>query len=684
EKGIAWWENDGEQEFTEHTITDNVYRPTCVYVTDIDEDGDMDVLGSILEIAWWENDGEQDFTEHTIAPDFDGARSVYAADIDGDGDMDVLGASNDEEKGIAWWENDGEQEFTEHTIADDFLDAQSVYAADMDGDGDMDVLGSSAGDEGLHMKWWESDLAGRPALEGFVFDFESDQSLEGAVVATSYGIEAVAGGDGYWQINPVRWTPFNLTASMIGYNDSTLIDVEVEAYDTLEIFFELLHPIITSSVERFSAELNQEESTDIDFSIENEGNGILEWSVIGRLIGESGVDPWELRRSIEAGETVDDARLSGVVFTNDHFYITGNAHDPNLIYILNREGELVSSFPQVGESNYGMRDLAWDGELIWGVTDETVYGFNTEGDSVTSFHGPFDRMVAITWDPDRELLWISGMTTDIHGYDRQGNHDQEDEISRQELRIYGLAYWLEDPDSYQLYILNKSPDDRQLVHKKNLDTGDTLFVSELLPEGGGLPRGAFITKEYDEHSGWVFMNVSSSPDGDRFDIWQLRANNDWIWVEPMDGTLNPGEEQELTLILDTSGLLSMIYEGELIFSMDNVGGETSVPVTLTVQPLEIIDEIKANILTQFQITGIYPNPFNSMAIINYSLPKAASITLKLYDLSGRRIETLLEGRMQAGFHRETVNAANDLPSGLYFVQLKASDQVFTQKVMLIK
>ncbi|NQU06275.1 MAG: VCBS repeat-containing protein [Calditrichaeota bacterium] len=83
-----------------------------------------------------------EFTEHTIAGDFNGARSVYATDLDGDGDMDVLGAAYDAHD-ITWWENDGEQEFTEHTIADNYEWAVSVYAADVDGDDDIDVLGTA-------------------------------------------------------------------------------------------------------------------------------------------------------------------------------------------------------------------------------------------------------------------------------------------------------------------------------------------------------------------------------------------------------------------------------------------------------------------------------------------------------------------------------------------------------------
>ncbi|NPA67876.1 MAG: hypothetical protein GXO50_04620, partial [Chlorobi bacterium] len=76
----------------------NIYTEgaNSVYASDIDGDGDIDMLSASSgdnKIAWYENDGNQNFAAHTIAVDADGAKSVYASDIDGDGDIDVLSAS---------------------------------------------------------------------------------------------------------------------------------------------------------------------------------------------------------------------------------------------------------------------------------------------------------------------------------------------------------------------------------------------------------------------------------------------------------------------------------------------------------------------------------------------------------------------------------------------------------------
>ncbi len=86
---------------------------------------------------------------------------------------------------------------------------------------------------------------------------------------------------------------------------------------------------------------------------------------------------------------------------------------------------------------------------------------------------------------------------------------------------------------------------------------------------------------------------------------------------------------------------------------------------------------------EFSLSAAYPNPFNSVTIISYSAPVASHISLKLYNLAGREVETLVNERHKAGVHSRIVNADN-LSSGLYFVRLEAEDQVLNRKIVLIK
>jgi hypothetical protein len=83
-----------------------------------------------------------------------GARSVYATDLDGDGDADVLSASQLDDK-IAWYENLGGGSFgAQQVITTSAYGARSVYATDLDGDGDADVLSASWLDDKI--AWYEN------------------------------------------------------------------------------------------------------------------------------------------------------------------------------------------------------------------------------------------------------------------------------------------------------------------------------------------------------------------------------------------------------------------------------------------------------------------------------------------------------------------------------------------------
>lgn len=153
---VAWWENDGQEAFTEHTIDGYFEEAYDVYAADLNADTEMDVLAASWSgvsgdhsIAWWENDGAGTFTRQFIDNDTQGANCVRAVDLDDDGDLDVLGATVPE---LYWWENSGSQTFRVHLISQSIF-AWEVQAVDMDGDGDLDVVAGSA-DSGI-IAWYE-------------------------------------------------------------------------------------------------------------------------------------------------------------------------------------------------------------------------------------------------------------------------------------------------------------------------------------------------------------------------------------------------------------------------------------------------------------------------------------------------------------------------------------------------
>jgi len=79
----------------------------------------------------------------------------------------------------------------------------------------------------------------------------------------------------------------------------------------------------------------------------------------------------------------------------------------------------------------------------------------------------------------------------------------------------------------------------------------------------------------------------------------------------------------------------------------------------------------------------YPNPFNSSTLISYSLPHGSHVSIDIYDILGRHVQTLFDSQQQAGYHRELWQA-NNIPSGLYFYKLQAGDHTETRKMVLLK
>jgi hypothetical protein len=86
---------------------------------------------------------------------------------------------------------------------------------------------------------------------------------------------------------------------------------------------------------------------------------------------------------------------------------------------------------------------------------------------------------------------------------------------------------------------------------------------------------------------------------------------------------------------------------------------------------------------EFALKQNYPNPFNPVTIIDYSIPQACFVTIKVYDLLGKEIAVLVNTEKSAGNYKVEFNGSN-LKSGIYFYNMKAGSFTGTKKLMLMK
>ena len=85
----------------------------------------------------------------------------------------------------------------------------------------------------------------------------------------------------------------------------------------------------------------------------------------------------------------------------------------------------------------------------------------------------------------------------------------------------------------------------------------------------------------------------------------------------------------------------------------------------------------------FELIGNYPNPFNPTTTISFNLPQNEVVTLDVFNITGQKVATLVNGRMAAGRH-DVLFDASDLPSGIYFYRLSAGSFQDMKRMVLIK
>ncbi len=123
-----------------------------------------------------------------------------------------------------------------------------------------------------------------------------------------------------------------------------------------------------------------------------------------------------------------------------------------------------------------------------------------------------------------------------------------------------------------------------------------------------------------------------------------------------------------------------VFDNTIPFTL-GPNGSISYEGGSLLQPVanEPIDDVPQ----RFVLEQNYPNPFHRTTTIRFGLPSSGYVSIKLYDLLGREVMTVLEGHQAAGFHEVTLDASR-LSPGLYWYRLQSAEHVITRQLMLIK
>ncbi|MBL1212120.1 MAG: T9SS type A sorting domain-containing protein [Ignavibacteriae bacterium] len=178
---------------------------------------------------------------------------------------------------------------------------------------------------------------------------------------------------------------------------------------------------------------------------------------------------------------------------------------------------------------------------------------------------------------------------------------------------------------------------------------------------------------------WVFGDLSYN----EIEYWFVDAgsNNVEVLIDTLDWT---GWKMKFLPIGDIPGSGEKQFHSFVINQTEN--GNLTGELFFDGVQSDVVTDIGENgntIVTDYKLFQNYPNPFNPSTVIKYSLLEAGLVNIKIYDILGNEIATLLNGEKNAGSHSIEFNAAN-YASGVYFYKISSGSFVSVKKMMLLK
>jgi hypothetical protein len=150
------------------------------------------------------------------------------------------------------------------------------------------------------------------------------------------------------------------------------------------------------------------------------------------------------------------------------------------------------------------------------------------------------------------------------------------------------------------------------------------------------------------------------------------------WILGIVDVTNPENPTQLTTFTGKDRGRGVSAENDKIFFADQTQG-------VWILRNNLITNIKDDtpIVYDYELSQNFPNPFNPITTIEFAIPDREKIKIEVYDLLGRKIETLIDNEIEAGKHQISFNATG-LASGIYFYRLITSITTFTKKMMILK
>ncbi|MBT3231745.1 MAG: T9SS type A sorting domain-containing protein [Calditrichaeota bacterium] len=533
---------------------------------------------------------------------------------------------------------------------------------------------------------------------------DEEEGIEGVTVqSVRTGARTETMEDGRYEFDLIPAGRDEIVFSKPGFNTNSVI-VDINQDEVLVLNASLTHPEIIASSEPVNIEVMEEEVSLVNFEIQNNGNGPLDYYFSRRFSDGSQTMFASQGEEDISSLTEEDRNIRGCEFIGDKVYITGGGAGRDFgnefVYVFNHDfnNELVlqSSFSQSSVTRSGFMDLAFDGEFLYGAEKRNaedfpavIVKFDLDGEVHNTFSLPLERADAPTpwalaWNPIDEQLIVAGDESDAFVLDIEGNLVSRHELSipGDVLRIRGAAWNPLDEDNMPLYLLDTNVGARLL--KASLETGEIREVAVLREderEIGGLTIG------YDWDRSMISLGmIAGGVDNDSIDyleVFELGPNTRFLEISPDMGQIAAGESANPELIFNAQDILADTYSFGLAIEHNAAGEEVFIEVSVVVTPVSVSDHGNGEIPLEFALNASYPNPFNSTTRIDFSLAETAPTRLAVYDLTGRLVSNLIQEKLEPG--KYSVNFSPEtMASGIYFYRLKSGQNSSVKRMVYLR
>lgn len=540
---------------------------------------------------------------------------------------------------------------------------------------------------------------------------DMEQGIAGAVLhAPLFGMPVVTDEDGNFSVENLIAGDYMVAVTADGFNRAT-VNFTVVADEVTQVEpIAMTHPELmlaySTPVSFDSLSLQPEAQLNASMEIQNAGNGPLDYNV--QVVNHDGSDPaFDHIRSFSLFNGLGLRNVYSVTYVDPNYWVWSREE----MVSINGNGQIVRRFasPQVGGDRVSLYGLTWDGDQFWGsfIDDNDraqLVRFDTNGNVSATLETPLEdvNQPCVTYSPDRNSIFVGEEDNSIYELDLDGNviNTLEFSVPGRPNGLNGLGWNPYDSEDMNLYLLDKlmgdAPQDTARVRLIRMDaeTGEWELLNPILVmaqvnnvDATQVYSGLAVKFGVGDQDGSVALIDESWGDVREFVLRTFNVGPNIAFLggnlQNRIGSVEPEQMATIELPFDVTGWEDGVHEFGLRITHNAAGGEMLVPVTLTIDGESGFSDIGGQLPLTFDLTAIYPNPFNAVTRIKFGVDVSAQTELSIFDLSGRQVATLFNGVAEVGFHQVSWDAV-DVPSGLYLVRLKSDSRIRTAKVAVVK